>query len=188
MLDTLVERPHEREQLERRIEERFTERKAVMALDLSGFSLATLKRGIVASLLMSHQMRVLARPAIEDRDGVVVKAPADNLFCLFPRAHDALAAARHITRSLDAANAALPDGLELYVSVGIGYGPLLVLGDEDMWGGEVNLAAKLGEDIADRGEILLTPAARAELGDEQGLIERCCEVSGLELTYYAVRF
>jgi class 3 adenylate cyclase len=186
MLDELVERPDDRRELERTIERRFTQRKAVMMLDLSGFSRATLDRGIVASLLMSHEMRRLAEPAVAERGGVVVKSPADNLFCLFDRAEDALAASRAITNSLEAANVVLPDGLELYVSVGIGFGPLLVVGGEDMWGSEVNLAAKLGEDVADRGEILLTAAARAELQGEHSFAAWSREVSGIQLTYYAV--
>jgi class 3 adenylate cyclase len=55
-----------------------------------------------------------------------------------------------------------------------------------MWGSEVNLAAKLGEDVADRGEILLTAAARAELPREDSFAACSGEVSGIQLTYYAV--
>ena len=34
-----------------------------------------------------------------------------------------------------------------------------MIGEEDLFGNEMNLACKLGEDIAVRGQILLTPAA-----------------------------
>ena len=47
-------------------------------------------------------------------------------------------------------------------SYGIGYGDMLDL-DDDMFGLEVNLASKIGEDLARPGEALLTPSAAAAL-------------------------
>jgi len=44
--------------------------------------------------------------------------------------------------------------------VGIGYGDVLRIGDADVFGAEVNAAAKLGEDTAVAGEILVTAAVR----------------------------
>lgn len=55
-----------------------------------------------------------------------------------------------------------PEADRIEVAVGIGHGPIL-LADHDFFGDEVNLASKLGEDIAGHGEILLTQAARKEL-------------------------
>ena len=43
--------------------------------------------------------------------------------------------------------------------MGIGYGPTLVIAGKDLFGHEMNMACKLGEDIAGQGEILLTAAA-----------------------------
>ncbi len=77
-------------------------------------------------------------------------------------------------------------GRELYVSVGIGYGPVLLIGDEDMMGNEVNLACKLGEDVAEYGEILLTEAAARELAGAETLDARLVSVSGLELRHHAL--
>jgi len=45
------------------------------------------------------------------------------------------------------------------------FGRVLKIGDEDVYGHEVNLASKLGEDIARGGEILVTPGARAKIGE-----------------------
>jgi len=57
----------------------------------------------------------------------------------------------------------------------------------------MNLACKLGEDIAEKGEILLTPAANAELAklaklDGSGIAMRegSISISGIHLTYYYV--
>jgi adenylate cyclase len=188
LLDELLQRPYEREEIERRIEETFTAEKAVLVLDMSGFSRTTQLRGIVPYLLMIHQVRLLSLPVIDRHGGTLVKAEADNLFCLFDSVPQALGASQEIVDQLATANLLLPDDLDLYASFGIGYGRILSVGDEDMWGDEVNQASRLGEDVADRGEILLTKAARdAVAGGSDVFDERRVSVSGLELTYYRLR-
>ena len=44
--------------------------------------------------------------------------------------------------------------------MGLGFGPMLRIGDHDVYGAEVNAAAKLGEDTAKAHEILVTGAVR----------------------------
>ena len=188
LLDEMLERPYDRAEIERRIEERFVEERAVMALDMSGFSRTTQAHGIVSVLLMIHQMQRLAEGPVEDNGGRIVKAEADNLFAIFPEVDGAIEASREITRSLRAANLVLPRELQLYVAIGIGHGAILNVGDEDIWGAEVNLASKLGEDVAQLGDILLTPAAREQLSvDGVEVHERTVDVSGLALTYFELR-
>jgi adenylate cyclase len=188
MLDELLERPYEREQIERRIEQTFTEEKAVLVLDMSGFSRMTQIRGIVPYLLMIHQMRLLSLPVVDEHGGRLVKAEADNLFCVFDSVGDALAASREIIDRLTTANVVLPKELALYASLGIGYGSILAIGDDDIWGDQVNQASRLGEDLADSGEVLLTAEAFKTLEDESlEFDEHLVSVSGLELAYYQLR-
>src|SRR5919199_3182434 len=103
-LDELLERPYERAAIEQRIVETFVEDRAVMALDMSGFSRTTQAHGIVSVLLMIHQMQRLAEGPVEDNGGRIIKAEADNLFAIFPDIDGAIEASREITRSLKAAN------------------------------------------------------------------------------------
>lgn len=186
LLEEILEHPERRDELEARIEERFVEERTVLVLDMSGFSRTTQTLGIVEFLLLIRQLQLLANPIITKFEGVTVKAEADNLFCLFMTVADAVAASREIIVGLTAANAALPKDRELYVSIGIGYGRVLLIGEEDMMGAEVNLASKLGEDVAAYGEILLTEAARAQLPDVEEVEERLIAVSGLELPHFAL--
>jgi len=123
-------------------------------------------------------------PTIEACGGTVVKAEADNLYCLFASVDDAVRAAREITERLGTVNVLLPSGRRLYASIGVGYGDILVLGDEDLFGDEVNLASKLGEDVAGEGVVLLTEAARAELGPDAAAHEERVSISGLVLRYF----
>ena len=119
---------------------------------------------------------------------MLLKAEADNLFCLFDKVADAVRASQKITRHLSTANRLLPEDHRLYVSIGIGYGRILNIEDRDLFGDEVNLASKLGEDVAQLGDILLTGAAYAQ-AHETGIEcrEQVISISGLELPYYAVQ-
>jgi len=141
----------------------------VLVLDMCGFSRLTGRRGIVFYLSMIVQMEDAARPAVANNGGVVVKQEADNLFALFRTPAEALEAALDIFLAFRAVNSVVPDDRDVRGSIGIGYGDLLVIGDpdpgggmgavEDVFGHEMNLASRLGEDLATGEEILLTPAA-----------------------------
>src|SRR5688572_16124587 len=104
LLDQIIEHPEKRAELEAQIERDFTERRAVFVLDMSGFSRTTQAHGVVSFLLMIHQMRLLAAPVVEARGGRLVKAEADNLYCLFETVEAAVAAAREIVRRLETVN------------------------------------------------------------------------------------
>jgi adenylate cyclase len=81
----------------------------------------------------------------------------------------------------------LPSSRDLYVSIGIGHGKILNVGNEAIFGNQVNLASKLGEDLAKSGDILLTEAAHAQIEDSGITCQRHeVSISGVELTYYSV--
>jgi class 3 adenylate cyclase len=186
LLSRIIDHPELRAEISAEIEQTFTQRRAVLVLDMSGFSRTTQVHGVVSFLMMIHQMRLLAVPTIEARGGVLVKAEADNLYCLFDKVDDAVAAAGEVIRQLSTVNPLLPAGRKLYASIGVGFGDILVLGDEDLFGDEVNLASKLGEDVAQGGMILLTESARAELAAAVKTDEERASISGLTLIYHRV--
>jgi class 3 adenylate cyclase len=73
----------------------------------------------------------------------------------------------------------------------VGYGEVLMVDEDDFYGNELNLASKLGEDIADPGETLLTEAAHAQLraeGTDLGVavVARELTVSKMTMTAYAL--
>ena len=149
------------------IEQQFVRTVAMLVLDMCGFSRITARHGIIHFLAMVHQMEHAARPAIAGNGGEVVKQEADNLFAVFSHPEQALEAALDIQRALDAMNAVQPPEAALHASVGIGYGPTLVIAGKDLFGHEMNMACKLGEDIAGQGEILLTASACQALAPGQ---------------------
>ncbi|HLG15147.1 MAG TPA: adenylate/guanylate cyclase domain-containing protein [Blastocatellia bacterium] len=164
------------------IRKTFERRVAILALDMCGFSRLTAQHGIIHYLAMIHQMEDAARPAVTGNGGQVIKQEADNLFAIFDAPASALEAALDIFRAFEAINTVVPPERDIYGSIGIGYGETLVIGEEDLFGSEMNLASKLGEDLAEPNEILLTAAAYAAL---PGGFYRCepadFSLSGIEL-------
>jgi adenylate cyclase len=163
LLEKRNEHPERLTDVDREIWDTFGETHATWVLDMCGFSRLTVRYGITHFLSMIHRLQGIVKPIIARHDGRVVKTEADNVFAVFDRVEAALLAARDVQDQLATANAFLPEDWDLHASIGIGFGELLMIGDDDFYGNELNLASKLGEDIADSGETLLTEAAHARL-------------------------
>jgi class 3 adenylate cyclase len=141
---------------------------AVMVLDMCGFSRLTAQHGILYYLAMIAQMETAATPAVRNNRGQVFKQEADNLYAVFPTVADAIEGAIDIFLAFRAVNSVVPSDRDIRGSIGIGFGELLTCchadgAIEDVFGMEMNLASRLGEDLASGSEILLTPEAAAAL-------------------------
>jgi len=155
--------PERAEDIDDQVRDAFQRNVAVLVLDMIGFSRLTVQYGIIHYLAMIHQMEEAARPAVTGNDGVVIKQEADNLYAIFDDPARALESALDIFRAFDAVNSVVPPDRDIFGAIGIGYGATLVIDEEDIFGSEVNIACKLGEDLARKSEILLTQAAYAAL-------------------------
>ncbi|MFN2593658.1 MAG: adenylate/guanylate cyclase domain-containing protein [Actinomycetota bacterium] len=187
LLDELGEHPEQADEIKARIDEVFKQERAIFILDMSGFTRTTQRAGILPFLLMIHQMQKLCLPVVEKHGGVLINTFADNLTCLFDDVPPAVDASRELTTNLLAANVVLPQEKELYVSIGIGWGRILNVANQAIYGTQVNLASKLGEDIAELGEILLTDKAYERIKNASiPAEERLVTVSGIELPHYAI--
>lgn len=155
--------------IDERIWDLFGETWAVMFTDLSGFSRQVEAFGIVHFLQIIHEQKRLFAPMLRDHDGILVKTEADSFLVLFRRADAALRCARAMQRASVAANASKQPEEQILLCVGIGYGRVLRVGDDDVFGAEVNASSKLGEDLAKAGEILITDAAKAACVDVEGV-------------------
>lgn len=182
------EHPERAAEIDARIKHVFGETLAVFVMDMAGFSRQTIRHGIIHFLAQIHRMHSVATPVIESHGGEVIKYEADNVFAVFPEVDAAVAAAVELDRSLELANTMLAEEYDMHGEFGIGYGDILLINNNDMYGSEVNLASKLGEDLAQRGEILLTEAAHARV--ERGAREYeplQMSISGLQLMAYRVK-
>lgn len=150
--------------IDQRIWELFGEEWAVMFTDLSGFSRHVAKFGIVHFLQIIHEQQKLLLPIVEDHDGILIKTEADSFLILFKQAAQALRCAIAMQKRCAALNARRAEEEQIRLCVGLGYGKILKIGDDDVFGHEVNLASKLGEDTAKGDDILVTRAVRDTIG------------------------
>ncbi|MDB4973429.1 MAG: putative adenylate/guanylate cyclase [Myxococcaceae bacterium] len=164
LLDRRNEHPEQLSAIDAQISARFERECAILVLDMCGFSRLTIRHGIIHYLAMIRRMQRTVVPLVVAGGGRVVKTEADNVFATFERVPHALKTARAIHAELAQKNAVLPTDWDVHVGIGIGYGKLLMIGADDVYGSEMNLASKLGEDLAQAGEILLTEAAFAKVG------------------------
>jgi class 3 adenylate cyclase len=137
-------------------------KRAIVFTDTADFTLRTARDGILHFLMVFERVTEVAEPVLRKTGGELVKAEGDSFLI---RYHDVDAACRGVM-ALDAAllrlNYGRPENEQVHFSYGIGYGDVLDI-EDDMFGLEVNLASKLGEDLAEPGEALLTPSAAAVL-------------------------
>ena len=112
-------------------------------------------------------MHRLVEPLVTQNGGDVVKFEADNCFAHFPDVDRAVTTAAEIQETFERENRTIAENLKLSAGIGISWGRILVFEDLDFFGEAVNTASRLGEDIANSGEILICDAARNQCGNFQ---------------------
>jgi class 3 adenylate cyclase len=155
--------------IDQRIWDLFGEEWCVMVTDLAGFSRSVAAFGIIHFLQTIHEQERLLIPAIEQHDGIMLKSDGDSFLVIFrsvPKAMRAAIAMQHATFDYNRTRAAED---QVLLCVGLGFGRVLRIGDSDVYGAEVNAASKLGEDIAQASEVLVTQAVRDAAGEVQGV-------------------
>lgn len=150
--------------LDQRIWDLFGEEWAVVYTDLAGFSRQVSRFGIIHFLQVIFEHQRLLLPVIERHDGILVKTEADSLLLLFKQPAQALTCTIAMQRACQGVNARRTAEEQIVLCCGIGFGKLLKIGDDDVFGHEVNIASKLGEDTAKGDEILVSHAAHAAIG------------------------
>ncbi len=148
------------------IHARFGRTLAVMFTDLVGFSRLVEAFGILHFLQLIQESEALLLPLIRLHAGTCLKREGDSLLAVFDTPGDALAAARAMVNATDRVNPGRAPEDRIEVCIGLGYGPVLFVDGQDVWGAEVNAASRLGEDIASGGELLVTDAFRLALPEE----------------------
>jgi class 3 adenylate cyclase len=155
--------------IDKRVWDLLGETWAVMATDLSGFSRSVAEFGIIHFLQTIYASMRLFIPLIERHDGILLKVEADSLLVIFRRPERALECAIAMQQAAKDYNRDMVPEEQVLLCLGLGYGEMLRIGDEEVFGAEVNAASKLGEDTAKAWEILVTEKFHAELADSEGL-------------------
>lgn len=154
--------PARRGELDRRHLPHLFRKRAIIFTDTADFTVRTLRDGILHFLMIFDRFLGGAQRVVKRTRGEIVKVEADSLLIRYEDVGAACRGIEALEGFLRALNRSVPKNERLRFSYGVGYGDVLDL-EEDIFGIEVNLASKIGEDLARPGEVLLTPAAAAAL-------------------------
>ncbi|MGH8674698.1 MAG: adenylate/guanylate cyclase domain-containing protein [Burkholderiales bacterium] len=146
--------------VDKRIWDLFGERWAIMYTDLAGFSRRVAEFGIIHFLQTIHESFQLHAPVIDRRGGFLLKVEGDSMMVIFRNVDEAVGCAIEMQRVTYRHNVNRAPEDKVLLCLGLGYGDMLRIAEEDVFGAEVNAASKLGEDTAKEGEILVTGAVR----------------------------
>ncbi len=145
--------------------ETYGETWCIMSTDLCGFSRGVAEHGIIHFLRIIHESERLHVPIIERHRGELLKVEGDSLFVIFANVQDALHAAIEMQRATRRWNEGKLPHDQMLLGIGLGYGRVIRVGPEDVYGNEVNSACVLGENYAGGYEILVTQAVRDQARD-----------------------
>jgi len=160
----------------------------VFISDMASFSATSRKRGVCHFLKLIHRARRIIAPIIAANNGKLLKCDADNCYAFFETPDEAIKASFEVNAALFESNEGFGLEEQIYLSVGIDYGRILLIGDIDFYGDPVNTASKLGEDLAIRAETLVTKRALEHSSFEiPELAERMvARISDIEIKYVRV--
>lgn len=147
------------------LDARFGVNAAVVISDMGRFSSRSRKYGIEYIFRLFLAMGDIARPIAAKYGGRVYKQVGDDFFIRFEKGVDAVQAVIELQAALERRNQGLSEAEEIKFCVGIGEGRFLEI-EDDLWGEQLNEASKLGEDLADDTDVLLTHRCFEGLPDE----------------------
>jgi adenylate cyclase len=176
------------ERVDRLLRDRAERNVTIFVSDTSGFTRKTHQYGISQFLsVMTRNYRKLA-PVFPRHHGALLAQTADNMLAVFPDPESALRASVEIQKRLRRFNVGKKDAEQFHLCIGIESGPAFVL-EDNVYGACVNVAAKLGEDLAGKGEILVTGGVAEQVRRRfRCAYNRTAEIGGRPFELYRVTY
>jgi class 3 adenylate cyclase len=160
---------------------------AILVGDSSGFTRKTHEHGILQFLAVMLRCYDRMIPLLRRHGGRVMSSRADNLLAVFDEPADAVEAALEVQRWLARYNRGKRPAERFHFCFGADLGRVLLL-EDDVYGAAVNVASKLGEDLASKDEILVTgELARRVKGRFRTTYLRSAEIGGRFFELFRVR-
>lgn len=179
--------PEQREAFEAELWSRFGSEKAVLILDMAGFTTKVQKYGLLFFLRKIRYMQKIVAPLLEQHNGQLVKFEADNAYAVFQHSMDAVNCALAIHDTFQYLANGMPDVDDVVVSIGIAKGRILWIPGHDFFGDAVNLASKLGEDLAGHHETFISQDLFPEVMQNANLTLEVMQINISGITLMAGR-
>lgn len=174
--------------LDARIERECAAEMTVVCCDSSGFSKKTHEHGIIEFMDNMTKCHDALERIVARHRGVTLSNKADNLMLVFEDPAKAVACSIDMHRWLKRRNKGLPDYKQYSICVGIHHGALLRFAD-DAYGPAVNVAFKLGEDIAGKDELIVSGQVNGMLkGNLRTEYSRHVTIGGVTFDVYRVKY
>ncbi len=160
----------------------------VMITDSSNFTRRTKQYGIIHFLSTMQKAYREMDIVIQAHGGKVVKEWADDIFAIFPTSKAGLTCAINMQKRLQEMNAGKSEEDTFTICAGLAKGEILFL-DREIFGDAVNMASKLGEDLASSDDILLSESVYEDVQKEFPQLsyeQKHAKMSGVEFNYYLV--
>jgi len=176
------------ERIDRLLRERSERDVVVFVSDSSGFTRKTHEYGVAQFLAVMTQCYRRLFPLFRKHRGTLLAHNADNMLAVFERPEHALRASVEMQQWLRRFNAGKKDRDQFHLCIGIESGPAFVLKD-NVYGACVNVASKLGEDLAGKGEILVTGGIAGQVkGRFRCSYNRTSQIGGRSFELYKVLY
>lgn len=172
--------PGQRAALEADLWTRFGAEKTVFILDMAGFTTKVQKHGLLFFLRKIRYMQSVVAPLLAEWRGELVKFEADNAYAVFDRPLDAANCALRIHETFHYLADGLPDVDDVVVSIGLARGRILMIPGHDFFGDAVNIASRLGEDIAGHRETYASAELFPDFATDPSLKLEPVQILGLQ--------
>ena len=166
---------------------KYRHQRAILAIDMTGFTLSALQVGEIHSLARIFDAQRAVIPALQDYGAELIRCFADDIVALYREPGTAIDAALEAHRRVRAFNASpLASANPTLCCAGVGFGEVLAIGPNLAQGDEMNRASKLGEDIARGNETLITERAYAAVATRDDIVFERQDQDDLLFPFYRV--
>jgi len=161
----------------------------MLVLDCCKFTRITQEAGIFHYLVSLLKRNDMIKPIFEKHGCLSCRSEEDNICAELKTPDQALAASLEANQAVKSAKLMRNDHEPFQICIGIGYGDVLCTQNNGVFGDEMNLASKLGEDIAAGEEILLTEAAYAAIDHKykNGYKRKSITISSVTISCYSLK-
>lgn len=143
---------------------------SLLVTDMSGFTRITREEGILHFYMLIKQMQSICLPILSRHGGTLLKVEADDLFVLFPSPGYAVQAATACISATQAFSASRTrENDKIILSCGIIDGPMWLIPHLDAFGQTVETGFRIGEDLADKDQVLVHASAKKKIEANGGV-------------------
>ena len=166
---------------------KYSWKRAILSIDMTGFTVSAVKLGELPSLTRILDAQRVTIPVLQEYGAELIRCFADDIVSLFADPGTAIDAALEIHRRVQLFNqSSLASEHPTVCCAGVGYGQVLAIGPNLAQGDEMNRASKLGEDIARGNETLITERVHAAVAARDDVIFERQEHDDLLFPFYRV--